>query len=160
MKQQGRLKGNRVSKGWEVRGKLLGEKSKEVRRASPQATQYTGLQHNGDGLRVKEAEQEGCPDGSYRVGEKVRLARQGQSMDEMPSVAREAAKNLQHEWVTTCPRHSASWYFACWNVGGRAADGGKQARVSFCEGDGGPKTGKGGVTSGDGADNLELEKLM
>eukprot|EP00965_Chrysotila_dentata_P154030 5090915-Pleurochrysis_carterae.AAC.1 len=39
-------------------------------------------------------------------------------MDEMPSVAREPAKNLQHEWVTTCPRHSASWYFACWNVGG------------------------------------------
>eukprot|EP00965_Chrysotila_dentata_P137993 4564570-Pleurochrysis_carterae.AAC.1 len=22
--------------------------------------------------------------------------------------------------VTTCPRHNASWYFACWNVGGES----------------------------------------
>eukprot|EP00965_Chrysotila_dentata_P260579 6213953-Pleurochrysis_carterae.AAC.3 len=51
-------------------------------------------------------------DGSHRVSKEMGLLWQGQPMDEVPGMACEAIKDLEDERVTTCPRRSASWYFA------------------------------------------------
>eukprot|EP00965_Chrysotila_dentata_P021983 727587-Pleurochrysis_carterae.AAC.1 len=74
----------------------------------------------------------GARNGSHRNGEKVRLARQGQVASRWMrcQVWRlKSPKTSRMSGMIMCPRHSASWYFACWNVVGQTASCGAAAAV-------------------------------
>eukprot|EP00965_Chrysotila_dentata_P208752 6184882-Pleurochrysis_carterae.AAC.1 len=81
-------------------------------------------------------------------------------MDEVSRVACKAAQNLQDERGDYVPASQRVLVLCLLERGGRAYDGGKQARLSVRNSKGGPKGWEGGVTSGDGADNLKLKQLM
>eukprot|EP00965_Chrysotila_dentata_P066964 2216927-Pleurochrysis_carterae.AAC.2 len=68
------------------------------------------------------------------------------------------AKNLQDDLGDHVPALHAVLHLL--KHRGQACDGRKQAKLSICESKGGPKSGEGSTTSGDGAEDLELEKLM
>eukprot|EP00965_Chrysotila_dentata_P162020 5350276-Pleurochrysis_carterae.AAC.1 len=85
----------------------------------------------------------GAQNGNQGVGEEAQLARQGKPMDEMSSVAREAAKTSRMSGVITYPRRNASWYFACWNVEGEPTmEESKQGSV-FAKAKVAPRMGRG-----------------
>eukprot|EP00965_Chrysotila_dentata_P232945 6199281-Pleurochrysis_carterae.AAC.1 len=116
-----------------------------------------------DRLRVESGERRAAQNGSHRVGEEVRLAHQGQPMDEVSSVTRKATENLPDErgdHVPALPRVLILRPLERRGASHRAYDGGKQAGLNVCEGEGGPKSDGGGTASGGLADELVLEKLM
>eukprot|EP00965_Chrysotila_dentata_P061737 2045015-Pleurochrysis_carterae.AAC.1 len=81
-------------------------------------------------------------------------------MDEVSREARESAKNLQDQRGDHMPAPQCILVLRLLERGGRAYNGGKQARLSVRKSEGGPKGREGGASSGDGADDLELEELM
>eukprot|EP00965_Chrysotila_dentata_P070114 2316037-Pleurochrysis_carterae.AAC.2 len=80
---------------------------------------------------MESREEGGAQNDSHRVGEEARLVRQGQPMDEVSSVARNATKNLQdHERGGHVPAPQRVLGLRLLERGGQAYDGGKQARLS------------------------------
>eukprot|EP00965_Chrysotila_dentata_P118391 3913378-Pleurochrysis_carterae.AAC.4 len=101
-----------------------------------------------------EKKREGTQNGSNRVGEEARLAHQGEPMDEMSSVAREAAENLRDEWGDHVP---ASQRVLVWNVGGEPTMEESKRGSVFAKAKVAPRVGRGAQPVGMGLTILSLK---